>query len=210
MNSGIPARDLLVQPTGQITTIWLIFFERLYSIYLQAEQNNEEGIAAVRKIADDAYQLAQQANSINTTQQNQIKEILKKINGQIITEDQFNGLVQKVNTIEQDIQSLTNQFNSLSQQFSSTNISNQQKFASINQQINNLAQLVETKLDDAPADGKIYGRKDAEWYEVIQVSLSLPFWLVDGSQSNIQLTPEYQLPFWLSDGTQQNIQMVVT
>ena len=208
MNSGIPARDVLVQPTGQITTIWLIFFERLYSVYLQVEQSNIEGIEAVKKIANDALALANQTKSVNDTQQNQINQILDNINGLTISNFDFENLVVKVNSLESETNLLTTQLNTLSQQFSSSNITNQQKFASLNQQISNLAQLVATKLDDAPVDGKLYGRKDATWYEVEMLSLYLPFYLSDGSSSNIPLTSDYQLPFFLANGTQQNIQMV--
>lgn len=208
MNSGIPARDVLVQPTGQITTIWLIFFERLYSVYLQVEQSNIEGIEAVKKIANDALALANQTKSVNDTQQNQINQILDKINGLTISNLDFENLVVKVNSLESETNLLTTQLNTLSQQFSSSNTINQQKFASLNQQISNLAQLVATKLDDAPVDGKLYGRKDATWYEVEMLSLYLPFFLSDGSSSNIPLTSDYQLPFFLANGTQQNIQMV--
>lgn len=208
MNSGIPARDVLVQSTGQITTIWLIFFERLYSVYLQVEQSNIEGIEAVKKIANDALALANQTNSVNDTQQNQINQILDKINGLTISNFDFENLVVKVNSLESETNLLTTQLNTLSQQFSSSNTTNQQKFASLNQQISNLAQLVATKLDDAPIDGKLYGRKDATWYEVEMLSLYLPFFLSDGSSSNIPLTSDYQLPFFLANGTQQNIQMV--
>lgn len=208
MNSGIPARDVLVQPTGQITTIWLIFFERLYSVYLQVEQSNIEGIEAVKKIANDALALANQTKSVNDTQQIQINQILDKINSLTISNLDFENLVVKVNSLESETNLLTTQLNTLSQQFSSSNTTNQQKFASLNQQISNLAQLVATKLDDAPVDGKIYGRKDATWYEVEMLSLYLPFFLSDGSSSNIPLTSDYQLPFFLANGTQQNIQMV--
>lgn len=208
MNSGIPARDVLVQPTGQITTIWLIFFERLYSVYLQVEQSNIEGIEAVKKIANDAFALANQTKSVNDTQQIQINQILDKINSLTISNLDFENLVVKVNSLESETNLLTTQLNTLSQQFSSSNTTNQQKFASLNQQISNLAQLVATKLDDAPVDGKIYGRKDATWYEVEMLSLYLPFFLSDGSSSNIPLTSDYQLPFFLANGTQQNIQMV--
>lgn len=208
MNSGIPARDVLVQPTGQITTIWLIFFERLYSVYLQVEQSNIEGIEAVKKIANDALALANQTKSVNDTQQIQINQILDKINSLTISNLDFENLVVKVNSLESETNLLTTQLNTLSQQFSSSNTTNQQKFASLNQQISNLAQLVATKLDDAPVDGKLYGRKDATWYEVEMLSLYLPFFLSDGSSSNIPLTSDYQLPFFLANGTQQNIQMV--
>lgn len=61
---------------------------------------------------------------------------------------------------------------------------------------------------DAPSDGNTYGRKDGEWAEVTQVALSLPFWLSDGTETDIPLTSNYELPFWLSDGTQSNISMV--
>lgn len=61
---------------------------------------------------------------------------------------------------------------------------------------------------DAPSDGATYGRKDGEWAEVTQVALSLPFWLSDGTETDILLTSNYELPFWLTDGTQSNIAMV--
>lgn len=208
MSSGIPARDLLVQPTGQITTIWLIFFERLYSVYLQVEQSNIEGIEAVKKIANDAFALANQNKSVNDTQQNQINQILDAINGLIEPNQDIENLVAKVGSIEEEINILATQLNDLSKQFNSSNVANQQRFALLNQQISNLVQSASTKLNDAPVDGKLYGRKDATWYEVEMLSLYLPFFLSNGSSSNIPLTSDYQLPFFLANGTQQNIQMV--
>lgn len=102
MNSGIPARDNVVQQNGQISTIWLLFFERLYSIYLELDQSNTEGIAAVREIANSALSLAQQANGINETQQTQIDQILQSINYLQASDDDFttqiNALSDLINT----------------------------------------------------------------------------------------------------------------
>lgn len=166
MNSGIPARDNIVQPSGQISTIWLLFFERLYSIYLELDQSNTDGIAAVREIANSALALAQQASSVNETQQIQIDQILQNIN---------------------DLQASDADF---------TN------------QINALADLINTKLSDAPSDNKNYGRKNAAWSEIVAINLSFPFFLTDGSEDYIELTSDYELPFFLADGAQQNIAMV--
>ena len=68
----------------------------------------------------------------------------------------------------------------------------------------------ENNLSDAPEDDLIYGRKNAEWVEVVAVNLSLPFFLSDGSQQDLELTPNYFLPFFLSNGVQQDIQVVTT
>lgn len=63
-------------------------------------------------------------------------------------------------------------------------------------------------VPEAPSDGKTYGRKDGDWSEVTQAALSLPFWLSNGTESDVLLTSNYELPFWLTDGTQSNIAMV--
>ena len=65
-------------------------------------------------------------------------------------------------------------------------------------------------MSDAPEDDLIYGRKNAEWVEVVAVNLSLPFFLKNGIRQDVELSSDYQLPFFLADGTQQNIQMVTT
>lgn len=61
---------------------------------------------------------------------------------------------------------------------------------------------------DAPKDDKNYGRKNGDWSEIVKIALSLPLNRHDGTQLNIPLTSNYELPFYLSDGSQSNISMV--
>lgn len=210
MNQGIPARDTMIDKNGQITSIWLIFFERLYSLYSDSSANNEDSIAQIKELANQAINLAKQANSTNASQQKEINRLFELITNStkdFATIQDLDATNKRVEQTEYDIQQLQDSLNKLKNSLSNAQQETANQISNLQDQINNIAR---STFIDAPVDGKTYGRKDLEWTEIIAVSLSLPFWLADGSQSNIQLTPNYQLPFWLSDGTQQNIQMVVT
>lgn len=208
MNQGIPSRDIMTDKNGQITTIWLIFFERLYSLYTESSSNNSESIASIKEIADQALSLAKQVGLENDVQKKEIEklyELITNSTANFATTQELTALDKRVEQTEYDIQQLQIALDKLKNTFDAYQKETKDKFASIQGQINNLAQ---SKVSEAPTDGKTYGRKDLEWSEIIAVKLSLPFWLSDGQQSNIELTANYQLPFWLSDGTQQNIEMV--
>ena len=91
MSQGIPARDIIVDRNGQITTIWLIFFEQLYGLYSNTSQSNTESIAQIQKIADQALELAQQNKHGNDQQQKQIVSLAKSISelkDQTVSQDQ--------------------------------------------------------------------------------------------------------------------------
>lgn len=197
MSQGIPSRDSLVDRNGQITTIWLIFFEQLYFLYSNTSESNTDSIAQIKQIADQALELASNVKSTNNDQQKEIEQLYELIKG-----SQEN---QRLEQIEFSIEQLQLSLNDLSNTFSSSQSDLKKQIKNLQTQINNIAN---STFVDAPEDGKIYGRKDAEWAEIVAVKLSLPFFLTDGTRQSIPLTSDFQLPFFLSDGTQLNIQTV--
>lgn len=197
MNQGIPARDIMIDRSGQITSIWLIFFERLYSLYNDSNANTAESIAEIREIANQAINLSKQVKSENETQQKEIDKLYELIN-----QPPNNTRIEQA---EYNIEQLQSALNQLQNSFYSSQTDTKNKIKDLQSQINNLNN---STFLDAPADGKTYGRKDLDWSEIVAVSLSLPFFLSDGSRQNIPLTSNYELPFFLADGSQQNIQMV--
>ena len=210
MNQGIPARDTMIDKNGQITSIWLIFFERLYSVYSDSNQSNVEAIAQIKDIAEKAHKLAQQAQNANSFQQKQIDELYKHITetkGNFATTQDVLAVNKRVEQVEYDFSQLQLAFGKLQKAFDALQKDSGQKFKGLQDQINNLAR---SSFVEAPIDGKTYGRKDLEWSEIVAVKLSLPFFLSDGSQQDLELTPNYFLPFFLSNGVQQDIQVVTT
>lgn len=208
MSQGIPSRDSLVDRNGQMTTIWLIFFEQLYSVYSDSSQNNTESIAQIKKIADQALGLAQQVESSNKEQQKQIEELHKLITnsaGDFATTQDITAVNKRVEQTEHELQQLQLAIDNLKKTFDDIQKESKGKFTDLQDQINNLAR---SAFIEAPVDGKTYGRKDLEWSEIVAVKLSLPFFLSDGTRQSIPLTSDFQLPFFLSDGSQQNIQTV--
>ncbi|MFW1748087.1 hypothetical protein ACG9XW_18050 [Acinetobacter guillouiae] len=208
MSQGIPSRDLLVDRNGQMTTIWLIFFEQLYSVYSNSNENNTESIAQIKKIADQALELAQQSESSNQAQQKQIDELHKLITnsaGNFATTQDITAVNKRVEQTEHELQQLQLAIDNLKKTFDDIQKESKGKFTDLQDQINNLAR---SAFIEAPVDGKTYGRKDLEWSEIVAVKLSLPFFLTDGTRQSIPLTSDFQLPFFLSDGTQLNIQTV--
>lgn len=197
MNQGIPARDIMIDRNGQITSIWLIFFERLYSLYNDSSSNNAESIAEIRGIANQAMNLSNQVKSENETQQKQIDKLYELISQPPNTA--------RIEQAEYNIEQLQSALNQLQTLFDNSQTDTTNKIKDLQSQINNLNGSM---FVDAPADGKTYGRKDLDWSEIVAVSLSLPFYLFDGSQHHIPLTSNYELPFFLADGTQQNIATV--
>lgn len=210
MTQGIPARDIMVDKNGQITSIWLIFFDQLYALYSDSGANNEESIKQIRDIADRALNLAQQTKSDNEAQQKEIDKLYELITdstGKFATAADLEATNKRIDQTDYDVQQLQLALDKLKTSLSDAQKDTQNKIEDLQEQISNIAR---SSFVEAPVDGKTYGRKDLEWSEVIAVSLSLPFWLSNGTQSNIPLTPNYELPFFLANGTQQNIQMVVT
>ncbi|MCH7295468.1 hypothetical protein [Acinetobacter higginsii] len=197
MNQGIPARDIMIDRNGQITSIWLIFFERLYSLYSDSSSNNAESIAEIREIANQAINLSKQVKSENETQQKEIDKLYE-----LISQPPNNTRIEQA---EYNIEQLRISLDQLKNLFNNSQIETKNKINDLQSQINNIDGAM---FVDAPADGKTYGRKNYEWAEIVAVSLSLPFFIFDGSQQNIPLTSNYELPFFLADGTQQNIATV--
>lgn len=208
MSQGIPSRDSLVDRNGQMTTIWLIFFEQLYSVYSNSNENNTESIAQIKKIADQALELAQQSESSNQAQQKQIDELHKLITnsaGNFATTQDITAVNKRVEQTEYDLQQLQLALDNLKKTFDDSQKESKDTIKNLQDQINELAR---SSFIEAPVDGKTYGRKDLEWSEIVAVKLSLPFFLSDGTRQSIPLTSDFQLPFFLSDGSQQNIQTV--
>lgn len=208
MNQGIPSRDTMIDRNGQITTIWLIFFERLYSLYNESSSNNSESIASIKEIANQALSLAKQVGLENDVQQKEIDKLYDLITNStknFATTQELSALDKRVEQAEYDIQQLQIALNKLRSSLSDAQKDTKDKFEDLQNQISNIAR---SSFVEAPVDGKTYGRKDLAWSEIIAVNLSLPFFLSDGTSQNIPLNSDYQLPFFLSDGTQQNIQMV--
>lgn len=98
MNQGIPARDIMIDRNGQITSIWLIFFERLYSLYSDANANNAETISEIREIANQALNLANQSLSENIEQKKEIEKLFYLISQPADSS--------RINQAEYDIQQL--------------------------------------------------------------------------------------------------------
>ncbi|TNL51199.1 DUF3450 domain-containing protein [Acinetobacter bereziniae] len=208
MTQGIPSRDLLVDRNGQITTIWLIFFQHLYSVYSDSSQNNADTLAQIKQIANQAIEMARQAKNDNEAQQKEIDALYDQItnaSNNFATSQDIQTVNKRVEQTEYDIQQLQLALDKLKKTFVDSEKVSKDKFTDLQDQINNLAR---SSFVEAPVDGKTYGRKDLEWSEIMAVKLSLPFFLSDGTAQNIPLTSDFQLPFFLSDGTQQNIQMV--
>ncbi len=208
MTQGIPSRDLLVDRNGQITTIWLIFFQHLYSVYSDSSQNNADTLAQIKQIANQAIEMARQAKNDNEAQQKEIDALYDQItnsSNNFATTQDIQTVNKRVEQAEYDIQQLQLALDRLKKTFEDAQKESKDKFTDLQDQVNNLAR---SSFVEAPVDGKTYGRKDLEWSEIMAVKLSLPFFLRDGTAQNIPLTSDFQLPFFLSDGTQQNIQMV--
>lgn len=213
MSQGIPARDIIVDRNGQITTIWLIFFEQLYGLYSNTSQNNTESIAQIQKIADQALELAQQNKHGNDQQQKQIVSLAKSISelkDQTVSQDQINQLMHADEDLQHIDQQQQSAIDALSKSLQTLKKETGSQLQDLEHEISILFRSSENNLSDAPEDDLIYGRKNAEWVEVVAVNLSLPFFLKNGIRQDVELSSDYQLPFFLADGTQQNIQMVTT
>ena len=213
MSQGIPARDIIVDRNGQITTIWLIFFEQLYGLYSNTSQNNTESIAQIQKIADQALELAQQNKHGNDQQQKQIVSLAKSISelkDQTVSQDQINQLMHADEDLQHIDQQQQSAIDALSKSLQILKKETGSQLQDLEHEISILFRSSENNLSDAPEDDLIYGRKNAEWVEVVAVNLSLPFFLKNGIRQDVELSSDYQLPFFLADGTQQNIQMVTT
>lgn len=213
MSQGIPARDIIVDRNGQITTIWLIFFEQLYGLYSNTSQNNTESIAQIQKIADQALELAQQNKHGNDQQQKQIASLAKSISelkDQTVSQDQINQLMHADEDLQHIDQQQQSAIDALSKSLQTLKKETGSQLQDLEHEISILFRSSENNLSDAPEDDLIYGRKNAEWVEVVAVNLSLPFFLKNGIRQDVELSSDYQLPFFLADGTQQNIQMVTT
>ena len=213
MSQGIPARDIIVDRNGQITTIWLIFFEQLYGLYSNTSQNNTESIEQIQKIADQALELAQQNKHGNDQQQKQIVSLAKSISelkDQTVSQDQINQLMHADEDLQHIDQQQQSAIEALSKSLQTLKKETGSQLQDLEHEISILFRSSENNLSDAPEDDLIYGRKNAEWVEVVAVNLSLPFFLKNGIRQDVELSSDYQLPFFLADGTQQNIQMVTT
>lgn len=213
MSQGIPARDIIVDRNGQITTIWLIFFEQLYGLYSNTSQNNTESIEQIQKIADQALELAQQNKHGNDQQQKQIVSLAKSISelkDQTVSQDQINQLMHADEDLQHIDQQQQSAIDALSKSLQTLKKETGSQLQDLEHEISILFRSSENNLSDAPEDDLIYGRKNAEWVEVVAVNLSLPFFLKNGIRQDVELSSDYQLPFFLADGTQQNIQMVTT
>lgn len=213
MSQGIPARDIIVDRNGQITTIWLIFFEQLYGLYSNTSQSNTESIAQIQKIADQALELAQQNKHGNDQQQKQIVSLAKSISelkDQTVSQDQINQLMHADEDLQHIDQQQQSAIDALSKSLQTLKKETGSQLQDLEHEISILFRSSENNLSDAPEDDLIYGRKNAEWVEVVAVNLSLPFFLKNGIRQDVELSSDYQLPFFLADGTQQNIQMVTT
>ena len=213
MSQGIPARDIIVDRNGQITTIWLIFFEQLYGLYSNTSQSNTESIAQIQKIADQALELAQQNKHGNDQQQKQIVSLAKSISelkDQTVSQDQINQLMHANEDLQHIDQQQQSAIDALSKSLQTLKKETGSHLQDLEHEISILFRSSENNLSDAPEDDLIYGRKNAEWVEVVAVNLSLPFFLKNGIRQDVELSSDYQLPFFLADGTQQNIQMVTT
>lgn len=213
MSQGIPARDIIVDRNGQITTIWLIFFEQLYGLYSNTSQNNTESIAQIQKIADQALELAQQNKHGNDQQQKQIVSLAKSISelkDQTVSQDQINQLMHADEDLQHIDQQQQSAIDALSKSLQTLKKETGSQLQDLEHEISILFRSSENNLSDAPEDDLIYGRKNAEWVEVVAVNLSLPFFLKNGIRQDVELSSDYQLLFFLADGTQQNIQMVTT
>lgn len=213
MSQGIPARDIIVDRNGQITTIWLIFFEQLYGLYSNTSQNNTESIVQIQKIADQALELAQQNEHGNDQQQKQIVSLAKSISelkDQTVSQDQINQLMHADEDLQHIDQQQQSAIDALSKSLQTLKKETGSQLQDLEHEISILFRSSENNLSDAPEDDLIYGRKNAEWVEVVAVNLSLPFFLKNGIRQDVELSSDYQLPFFLADGTQQNIQMVTT
>lgn len=213
MSQGIPARDIIVDRNGQITTIWLIFFEQLYGLYSNTSQNNTESIAQIQKIADQALELAQQNKHGNDQQQKQIVSLAKSISelkDQTVSQDQINQLMHADEDLQHIDQQQQSAIEALSKSLQTLKKETGSQLQDLEHEISILFRSSENNLSDAPEDDLIYGRKNAEWVEVVAVNLSLPFFLKNGIRQDVELSSDYQLLFFLADGTQQNIQMVTT
>ena len=213
MSQGIPARDIIVDRNGQITTIWLIFFEQLYGLYSNTSQNNTESIEQIQKIADQALELAQQNKHGNDQQQKQIVSLAKSISelkDQTVSQDQINQLMHADEDLQHIDQQQQSAIEALSKSLQTLKKETGSQLQDLEHEISILFRSSENNLSDAPEDDLIYGRKNAEWVEVVAVNLSLPFFLKNGIRQDVELSSDYQLLFFLADGTQQNIQMVTT
>lgn len=213
MSQGIPARDIIVDRNGQITTIWLIFFEQLYGLYSNTSQNNTESIDQIQKIADQALELAQQNKHGNDQQQKQIVSLAKSISelkDQTVSQDQINQLMHADEDLQHIDQQQQSAIDALSKSLQTLKKETGSQLQDLEHEISILFRSSENNLSDAPEDDLIYGRKNAEWVEVVAVNLSLPFFLKNGIRQDVELSSDYQLLFFLADGTQQNIQMVTT
>ncbi|MFW2148676.1 hypothetical protein ACK2M2_11180 [Acinetobacter sp. TY1] len=213
MSQGIPARDIIVDRNGQITTIWLIFFEQLYGLYSNTSQSNTESIEQIQKIADQALELAQQNKHGNDQQQKQILSLAKSISelkDQTVSQDQINQLMHADEDLQHIDQQQQSAIDALSKSLQTLKKETGSQLQDLEHEISILFRSSENNLSDAPEDDLIYGRKNAEWVEVVAVNLSLPFFLKNGIRQDVELSSDYQLPFFLADGTQQNIQMVTT
>ncbi|QQC79447.1 DUF3450 domain-containing protein [Acinetobacter bereziniae] len=208
MTQGIPSRDILVDKNGQMTTIWLIFFQHLYSVYSDSSQNNADTLAQIKEIANQAIEMARQAKNDNEAQQKEIDALYDQItnaSNNFATSQDIQTVNKRVERTEYDIQQLQLALDKLKKTFEDAQKESKDKFTDLQEQINNLAR---SSFVEAPFDDKTYGRKNLEWVEIVAVKLSFPFFMSDGTAQNIPLTSDFQLPFFLSDGTQQNIQMV--
>ena len=211
MSQGIPARDNIVDRNGQITTIWLIFFEQLYDLYSNTSQSNAESILQIQKVAEKALELAEQIDQENDQQQKQIATLAKSmtdLKDQSLSQEQINQFIRTDEDLQHSDQQQQTAIDGLNKSLQTLKKETGSQFKELENEISLLFRSSENSLSDAPEDDLTYGRKNAEWVEVRQVSLFFPFWLANGSPQNIVLNSNYELLFWLADGTQQNKLMV--
>ena len=172
MSQGIPARDIIVDRNGQITTIWLIFFEQLYGLYSNTSQNNTESIAQIQKIADQALELAQQNKHGNDQQQKQIVSLAKSISelkDQTVSQDQINQLMHADEDLQHIGQQQQSAIDALSKSLQTLKKETGSQLEDLEHEISILFRSSENNLSDAPEDDLIYGRKNAEWVEAYLV-----------------------------------------
>ena len=119
------------------------------------------------------YNFSQITDQVSLTQLNTILgsySTITYVNGKdTILQNQINGLSASYYTLSGSFSTLQTQVTSLGllvdSKASLTQLNN--SVADINNTIAALQLLVDTKITDAPADGKTYGRKDENWSEIV-------------------------------------------
>ena len=205
MKQGIPARDTMTDQNGQITTIWLIFFENLYALYTETGEGQSAQLAQIQKIAEEAYQLASQADLQLNDQQKRITALYKSFSQLSDQTQRQNDAMAK--QLKRSDENLNLALNNMQKVLNELKNKTEQNLQNIQEEMDKLLKQV-SRMGDAPEDGLIYGRQDRNWVEVKAVKVSLPFFLTDGSRHFLALTSNFQLPFFLKDGTQSDLDTV--